>query len=77
MVDKCLAEYPTGIKSPLSGDEIMERFNIPPGKLVGEIKEYLTNLVIDDTLEDVYVKVAEFIERKGRYEIEHGKESHQ
>lgn len=37
-------------QSPLSGQEIMALFNLPPGPLVGEIKNALTELVIEGRL---------------------------
>ena len=51
MVDECMAEHPSSIVSPISGAEIMKYFNLPQGKLIGEIKNYLTELVIDGKLE--------------------------
>lgn len=37
-------------QSPLSGQEIMALFNLPPGPLVGKIKDALTELVIEGGL---------------------------
>lgn len=37
-------------QSPLSGQEIMALFRLPPGPLVGEIKDALTDLVIEGRL---------------------------
>ncbi len=34
-------------ESPVSGDEIMQALNIPPSKLVGEIKEFLIDYVVE------------------------------
>lgn len=36
----------TQATSPLSGQEIMERLNLPPGRLVGRIKDALTDAVV-------------------------------
>jgi poly(A) polymerase len=37
-------------QSPLGGQEIMALFNLPPGPLVGKIKNALTELVIEGRL---------------------------
>ncbi len=50
MVEEALKEQPAKICSPLDGKEIMAEFNLPAGKQIGAIKEYLTNLVIDAQL---------------------------
>lgn len=39
------------IDSPLSGKELIDRFSLKPGKLVGEVKSYLKNLVIEGSLD--------------------------
>ena len=51
LIKEAIKEKPTGIDSPINGDEIMERFHIPPGKLIGEIKQALIEQVIDGTLQ--------------------------
>ena len=38
------------LTSPLDGQEIMHLLNLPPGKLVGRIKDYLTNEVVEGRL---------------------------
>ena len=40
------------VKSPLTGDEIMELLGIGPGPLVGEVKDYLLNEVIEGRLSE-------------------------
>ena len=37
--------------SPLDGNDIIRRFNIKPGKIVGDIKNYLHDLVVDEKLD--------------------------
>jgi poly(A) polymerase len=34
-------------KNPVTGEYIMKYFNIPPGRVVGEIKEYIKNAILD------------------------------
>lgn len=38
------------IGSPINGKEIMEKLSVPAGRMVGEIKEYLTNKVVEGEL---------------------------
>ncbi len=38
-------------KSPLDGQELMERLDRPPGRWIGEVKDHLRELVIDGELE--------------------------
>jgi len=72
LVDECMQESPDTLTSPIDGHEIMREFGIKPGKFVGEIKNYLTNLVLDGKLdredrENAYAKAREYInERKQR-----------
>jgi len=62
-------------KSPLDGNEIMEILKIRPSKLVGEIKEYLCEQVIDgvvlpDDKEALKVLAKEFYEsRRGENNV--------
>lgn len=51
LVQEEMKAQPEQIVSPISGDEIMAALHLPPGRLVGEIKTHLMNLVIDGTLE--------------------------
>ena len=58
------------ITSPISGKEIMEKFNIPAGKPIGEVKEFLTNKVMDgelkiDDKDSAYSMAEQFIKEKG------------
>jgi poly(A) polymerase len=38
-------------KSPLDGDELMQLFDRPPGRWIGEVKDQLRELVLDGELE--------------------------
>ena len=40
----------SALTSPLDGQELMTLLSLPPGRRVGEVKEYLTNEVIDGRL---------------------------
>jgi len=41
-------------QSPVHGDEIMKLFNIPPSKLIGEIKAEIENAILDGTIPNEY-----------------------
>lgn len=50
-IDEALKEKPASITSPIDGREIMEYFNLKSGRLIGTIKEFLANKVIDGDLD--------------------------
>lgn len=51
IVDECLKEQPEKLCSPLNGKELMELFNLPQNKIIGDVKQYLTELVINGELD--------------------------
>jgi len=51
MVDEVMMDQPEKLVSPLSGDDIMAICNLKPGELVGKVKVYLTNLVVDGIID--------------------------
>jgi poly(A) polymerase len=45
-------ERPNGLAEiPLNGHDLMDIFDLQPGPILGQIKEYLTNLVLDGTID--------------------------
>jgi len=50
MIIECLSEKPDSMTSPLSGNDIIEIFGLEPSRIVGDIKRYLTGLVVDGVL---------------------------
>lgn len=46
MVTECEKKLPEQ-ECPISGDEIMMSLNIKPSKLIGEIKEYLVDYIVE------------------------------
>ncbi len=67
MVEECLKEQPSTLTSPIDGKEIMAEFGLKPSRIVGEIKNHLTNLVIDgildkDDREGAYAKAREYLD---------------
>jgi poly(A) polymerase len=70
MVIEAIKEKPSEISSPLSGEEIMARFALPPSPKIGRIKEHLVGLVIDGGLarydrEAALIEVARFLSEGG------------
>lgn len=58
------------IASPISGKEIMDKFGLPAGKQIGEVKEYLVNKVVEgelkpDDKKKAYSMAKRFIKEKG------------
>jgi len=71
LVNECMAEKPETLVSPIDGHEIMKEFNLKPGVFIGEVKNYLTNLVIDGKLkkgdrEGAYAEARRYIYNKRR-----------
>jgi tRNA nucleotidyltransferase (CCA-adding enzyme) len=48
-------------QSPVRGKEIMEKFNLKPGKEVGEIKKAIENAILDGDIENNYEDALEFM----------------
>jgi poly(A) polymerase len=81
LVTECLKEHPDTLTSPIDGKEIMAEFGLTPGRIVGEVKTYLTNLVVDgklakDDREAGFAKAREYLESRrkelGTIEVKHG-----
>jgi poly(A) polymerase len=51
---------------PLSGEEIMETFGIPPSKQVGIIKEFIKDAILDGLIPNEHDKAFDLMLEKGR-----------
>lgn len=51
-------------KNPVTGEMIMERYNIPPCKEIGEIKEYIKNAILDGRIENDFNQAYALMEQK-------------
>lgn len=59
---------------PIKGDEIIELFNIPPGRVVGEIKEQIKDAILDGEIENdreqAYALMLKIAQKKGLTQID-------
>jgi poly(A) polymerase len=51
-------------KNPVTGEYIMEYYSIPPGKLVGDIKEYIKNAILDGVIPNTFEAAKELMEKR-------------
>ncbi|MCF0207092.1 MAG: HD domain-containing protein [Bacteroidales bacterium] len=51
---------------PISGEEIMEFFNIPPSQVVGTIKNAVKDAILDGVIQNDYQQARDFMIAKGR-----------
>ncbi len=73
-------EEPQKIKSPLNGNEIMNLAKLHPGPWIREVKEHLTNLVIEGKLKPEDIEGAKnetlkFLAGKGMIKLNHENDS--
>lgn len=51
-------------RNPITGELIMERYNIPPCREIGIIKEYVKNAILDGVIPNNYDAAVELMQRK-------------
>jgi poly(A) polymerase len=60
-ISAVLAEEPSRLTSPISGDDIMRAMHLAPGPEVGRIKDRLSELVLDGAIEPTHVAVLAYL----------------
>ncbi len=53
-------------KNPITGEFVMEYFNIPPSRVVGEIKEYIKNAILDGVIGNNFEEARELMIAKAK-----------
>lgn len=51
-------------KNPVTGEMIMERYNIPPCREIGELKEYVKNAILDGKIENSVAQAYALMEQR-------------
>ena len=51
-------------QNPITGELIMERYNIPPCREIGIIKEYVKNAILDGVIPNNYDAAVELMQKK-------------
>lgn len=51
-------------KNPITGEFLMEKFGIPPGRTIGELKETVKNAILDGIIPNTFEAAENFVEQK-------------
>jgi len=52
MVEVEEKDHLRSFQPPISGDEIIQTFNLPPGRMIGEIKEQIREAILDGVIKN-------------------------
>jgi poly(A) polymerase len=74
MVEVETKDQVRNFQPPITGDEIIQLFNLPPGPVIGEIKEQIKNAILDGIIgnnrDDAYALLLKIAEKKGLQKIQ-------
>jgi tRNA nucleotidyltransferase/poly(A) polymerase len=51
---------------PVTGDEIMQMFNVPPGRIIGEIKEQIKEAILEGNIKNDRAEALELVMKIAR-----------
>lgn len=51
-------------KNPITGELIMEKYNIPPGREIGELKEYIKEAILNGVIENNFDQAYALLEKR-------------
>lgn len=59
-------DHVRNFQPPISGEQIMELFNLPPGREIGTLKESVKEAILEGTIPNEYEAALEFITQKAQ-----------
>jgi hypothetical protein len=59
-------DHVRNFQPPVSGDEIMRLFNMPPGRLIGEMKEAIKEAILDGRIRNDRQEAMDLLQQMAR-----------